>query len=482
MRKNIFKYKITTALIVTIITSSCTKFLEETSPDIVIPTKVTHYEELLFGAGYPIAQTNATEFLSDDVEYAFVSNSSQLYENTTNHSLFSYIRNPDDLEKDKLLPLWNRSYEAISINNIVIDAMKNMDASEINRNHVLGQAYLLRAFNYFNLMGWFGAPYGWSDKDDYGVPISLTAEGVDRSYPRQKASEVYQLIKKDIEAGLPLINKDVKSFNPFELNYLGALGLANRMYLYMEDYDQVIQYGDDFLKLHNVKVNTTQDWFKGTNYISAVNKENVFIFGGLIGEVTTPLVNSSVLSRSDFRISTELLELFSKDLNAGQNDERFTWWVINKNTAGRQPYVKKSDGSSAKRHSIRTGEILLNMAEAYYHKGDQNNAIHYLNQIKESRISNYTPLKAGEIAAEKLLQLIKDERRKELVLEGVRWLDLRRYKEGVTHTIEGINGKSNIELGAEDWLFILQVPRKETDKNKLISIVPGESAVPKLIP
>ncbi|MCQ2137049.1 MAG: RagB/SusD family nutrient uptake outer membrane protein, partial [Bacteroidales bacterium] len=91
---------------------------------------------------------------------------------------------------------------------------------------------------------------------------------------------------------------------------------------------------------------------------------------------------------------------------------------------------------------VRMSEILLMLAEGYYHKGEAEKALSLINELRANRIAGVLPLTLSELpeprtadrvkvdcegkAITALLQTILDERRKELFMEGDRWFELKR--------------------------------------------------------
>lgn len=120
--------------------------------------------------------------------------------------------------------------------------------------------------------------------------------------------------------------------------------------------------------------------------------------------------------------------------------------------------VGVNDGSTRPVCIIRFAEAYLLCAEAYFKAGDNVNAAKYINYIRERAAyrSTNTPAQNAAAAAgmditpaQVTLDLILDERTRELYGEGVRWLDLVRTKqlinrvqmwnpvEGGTHVADG---------------------------------------------
>lgn len=87
---------------------------------------------------------------------------------------------------------WNYSYRAIANANLAITHLPDMNMDESSKSQLLGEAYFLRAYNYFNLIRLFGS-----------IPLVLVP--VDASstelYPKQASvEEVYTQIVKDLQS------------------------------------------------------------------------------------------------------------------------------------------------------------------------------------------------------------------------------------------------------------------------------------------
>ena len=91
---------------------------------------------------------------------------------------------------------------------------------------------------------------------------------------------------------------------------------------------------------------------------------------------------------------------------------------------------------------IRLSEIVLMLSESYYHSGNKNKALSIINQLRHNRIEGVSPYSQETLPPVRisnriiedctgtpvtpLLQVIFDERQKELYMEGDRWFELKR--------------------------------------------------------
>ena len=129
---------------------------------------------------------------------------------------------------------------------------------------------------------------------------------------------------------------------------------------------------------------------------------------------------------------------------------------------------------------FRTAEAYLNKAEAAVYLDDEDEARKQLNALREKRYldgSNYEVTEAGR----DLVEVVREERRKELALEGHRWFDLRRYgvcekypdSKLLTHNYTYYdNGASTqmlethvFTLEPNDAAYILPIPQEVLDFN-----------------
>ena len=82
---------------------------------------------------------------------------------------------------------------------------------------------------------------------------------------------------------------------------------------------------------------------------------------------------------------------------------------------------------------LRISEVYLNRAEAYYWLGEDENAQKDLSSLKRKRITGFGGV---GVAGDDLLKEIKDERVRELYLEGFRLSDLKRWRDPIKRKMQ----------------------------------------------
>lgn len=117
---------------------------------------------------------------------------------------------------------------------------------------------------------------------------------------------------------------------------------------------------------------------------------------------------------------------------------------------------------------FRLSEIYLIKMECEYMTGT-GNALATLNNFRKYRIEKYTD---ASYSGDELYAQIKAERTKELIGEGFRMADLRRWKESFTRTVglSGIenlivNGSDGVHYTENDYRYVWPIPAEEIQVN-----------------
>lgn len=125
---------------------------------------------------------------------------------------------------------------------------------------------------------------------------------------------------------------------------------------------------------------------------------------------------------------------------------------------------------------FRISEQYLIAAEAYVGNNDIVNGAKYLNLLRASRLVDYVDVTYN--SPNTLLADIQDERHKELVGEGFRLTDLKRWGLGVNREdatqdaalvlLPGGTNTTALTKTADDFRMVWPIPKSETDVNPQI--------------
>ena len=106
-------------------------------------------------------------------------------------------------------------------------------------------------------------------------------------------------------------------------------------------------------------------------------------------------------------------------------------------------------------------ELFLIAAECYARMNQVSTAINKLNELLITRWKTGTFVNFTASTKEEALAVILAERRKELLIRGLRWSDLKRYnRDGANITLtRTVNGK-NFQLPPNDLRYAIAIPEE----------------------
>lgn len=345
---------------------------------------------------------------------------------------------------------WNLAYNKIGNCNMVIDEAEKLsvdnDNDETLRRHVIGEASFLRADYYLMLVNLYAKPYmPATATTDAGVPLKISSKVEDLEYKCNSVAEIYAQILKDLNSA-ELNLKDVTV--PKSIYHVGinaAYLLYSRVYLYMQDWENAKKYATLSMQ-QNSSLQNLLNWDPSSFPISDTNPEVIYSNGSsCLGNMLFVYPGHKVSSYDEYTptycISDHLMSLYT------DNDARLKSYIskTDDKTYGRPAYHKIDDSmaSYSKYKTVsdvfclRSAEAYLNLAEADAHLEQNVEACAVLNQLRAARISGATDISLKGL---ELVKTIREERERELCLEGHRWFDLRRYQVDVkypyTTTIE----------------------------------------------
>lgn len=466
---------------------SCKKFLEERSQTDVIPKTTRDFGEILYTNGYPTSTTLLEPYLTlmdDDVQCynGPVLDGLQDYV-TTNAAAFQWQRDFIDrceeaggLDKDAFNS-WRTYYKMILGANVAIQYMDKSEGSATEKMMYKGEAYALRAFYHFMLVNLYAKPYNDSTTTPdklAGVPLMLSANLSEDLPARSSVKEVYNQVVSDLDSASSLLGQVKSDQKLFRISHAAVHLLASRVYLYMEQWNKVIENADYVLAYHPqlMELNGWGDPDPLTKpVIGAGNVETIWYYGSLneyfpkgIGQAYEVSGNlaacfdaSDLRSQVYFNITPDILKQ----------------WVAPDYTS------QKSFGASGDLTNMgsawRSAEAYLNRAEAYIQlyktKGDASaaaEALKSLNTLRAKRIDRNSFTNWEIKPADTLLQMCRTERRRELFRECAhRWFDLKRYgMPPIKHVFTPDMSTTVIyKLDARDPQYVIPIPNEVLERN-----------------
>jgi hypothetical protein len=339
---------------------------------------------------------------------------------------------------------WNQIYHCLlQANNIItnIDQLKAAGTTE-NFDSYKGQALTARALMLFDLVRLYGKPYT-QDKASYGVPNITQPLEASAQPLRANVEENYTQILKDLKEAEPLLSK---SKSNGYLNFYGNKAIQARVYLTMAKYSEALSAAQEIINSNVYKLYSNTEWVP--SWKTQFGSESIFELGIFPSESDLGSSSLSFYLRRKGHSSSQALgwfmasDYFLNRLKQDANDVRWGVMSYDESSTTRLGASYKYSGSIAldgdgKGSStavnvkvIRLSEIYLIAAEAAYYS-DKTLAATYLNQIRKR-----SPNLAAATATTITLDMIIEERSKELFTEGQRFFDMLRLNQQITFNDE----------------------------------------------
>lgn len=335
---------------------------------------------------------------------------------------------------------WNTIYyNILQANNLIMNIEKLEEAgAEANFDDVKGQALTARALMYFDLVRIYGKPYSY-DKESYGVPNILEPLDALAQPLRATVAENYNQIIADLTKAQPLLSK---SKNNGYLNYYANLAIQARVYLNMEQYPAALSAAEEIINSGVYSLYSNSEWVD--SWTSQFASESIFELAILPSEADLGNGSLSVyLRRLGHQSASAIGQFIASDYyldRLGQDADDVRWGILSYDEVGPTHMGAsykysgdinlsgdgKSTATSVNIKVIRLSEIYLIAAEAAFHS-DKDLAATYLNEIRK-RSPNLAPATASTIS----IDMILDEKSKELFTEGQRFFDMLRVDKEIT--------------------------------------------------
>lgn len=372
--------------------------------------------------------------------------------------------------------IWSLHYKTISLANIAINRIPQIQMNATTRDRLVGEAKFLRALMYFNLVRVFGE-----------VPLLLNEE--EELYPsKTTTANIYTAINADLVDAIAALPQNYPIGNGRGRATKGAaLALKAKMHLTNKEWRPAADACEDIFDLNEYELWADfADVFKHRN---RGGKEAVFSVGfgdagGAIifwevGQFNVRLLPpqlsvEGVVNAQGWQVPT--MHLYnSYEVGDRRKEVTFITEINNEGTIENiRPYVQKywdretepkGNESSADFPVIRYADVLLMYAEAMNELDNSTVAHEYVNKIrKRARFDGTAELPVladlSGLSKDQLREAILKERYLELVFEGHRFFDLTRTNQLATKVPIA---KPGVTPAPRNVFF--PIPLRETDAN-----------------
>ncbi|WP_316747528.1 RagB/SusD family nutrient uptake outer membrane protein [Pedobacter gandavensis] len=481
--------------------ASCQKFLDIKKSNTQFFLTTANDCQLLLdnyanmNTGYPVD----AEISADDY---FLSSASSLSPNITQEERDLYSWNPN-AQRISAAPNWINPYNIVYNSNLVLQTLDKLKGGNDNPavlNTLRGSALFYRAYCFWTIAQMYAKPYvAGTTNQDPGIPIKLDPD-INIKSTRGTIQDTYNRIVQDLQEALSLLPRT--SDYTTRPNKIAAYAMLARTYLSMSDYSNALINANAALEIKKDLMDfNTISQTSSIPFSPRFNKEVIFYslsrYSASNPLVATILVPGSSSDNSCVaRINPDLAASYATD------DLRRSIFLKANTISVNLPNPNPPGGTSAT-SSLQDGtfrfsgnyepaafptfftglavdEILLIRAECYARAGNIGLAAQDLNFLLKTRwkINSYTDMSA-QTAPDVALNTILNERRKELLMRGLRWTDLRRLQKPAVRTIKDVTftgTKDNpvkvenisiVTLPANDPRFTLLLPKEVIDNSSL---------------
>lgn len=410
--------------------------------------------------------------------------------------------------------IWNQCYKNIKVANDVLKSVDLENLSDVAKSYV-GQAYAMRAFEYFTLIQLYQFTYK-GHEDAAGVPLvtEKTTEAEANNNPRAAVKDVYKQIMDDLNTAIDYLtdSRSAKS----EINRQVAYGLRARVNLVMQNWADAAA---DAQKAAEGYTPLSKDAAAapGFNDVSSSN----WIWGNIVDE-SNDIVQSGIFNFPSMMCSftgngyspTYACRMINSKLwkEIPSTDVRKGWWidenlnspivdpkyVVHKededeegnvvkylavyNQTGdkvaniTEPYTNVKFGAYKNQYGnelnacdiplMRVEEMILIQAEATAMGGNVEEGKRILeNFVRTYRDPSYT---CNATTAEGVQDAVWFQRRVELWGEGFSFTDLLRLKKPLDRTGANYEVSVRFNLPAESPIFLYLIPEDEENHNEAL--------------
>ena len=380
-------------------------------------------------------------------------------------------------------------YTVIGRCNFFLDQVADLRASLIDDEEITdldyytGEVLCARALAYSELIKTYCKAYDPATADkELGVVIRtkwFEKEPVERASLKKS----YEQVISDLEKAEELLDAEYDKYNSYYFTNAAVKAIRSRVALYMQDWETAVKYStevleNDVFKLASCKqmITSSQNlvdymWTNDSSYeiIWRIGFTTTS-YGGALGQVFLNFNKDRTYYYPDYVPAQWALSLYDS------SDSRYGAYFKNTRCGYENglewPLLFKYSGNEAFQAAyiyhvcmpkpLRLAEQYLIRAEANCRLGNYSAASSDLTKLRQSRYPVGGNLSVNET---NFLEVISNERVRELYMEGFRLHDLKRWGMGFERTPQSCSQPdgSDLVVSKDNPLFVWPIPRNEIE-------------------
>ncbi len=370
-----------------------------------------------------------------------------------------------------------------------------VDDDDIDELEVLcGEAYFARALAYSELVKLFCVDYKSDDdaKKQLGV-VLRTSYYSDQPIVRSSLYDSYQQVLSDLDKAAEYLALDEDydpAFDGYLYNYSAffneytVYALRARVALYMRYYDDAVKYSSKIIdsKMYTLS-SVNSEYSAGVSYYDLMWQNDLSTeviwkvgftasdHGGALGSIFFNYDYSSY--KPDYVPAKWVLDLYAatdgrynaffRNATTGYS-HGLTWPLVYKYWGNQDLYAEANLLNTSMPKVFRLSEQYLIRAEAYCNleTPDYGKAGRDLSTLRAAR---YISGNSVALNADNAMDVIEEERVKELYMEGFRLQDLKRWGKGFEREPQdqSLSNGSSLKVSADNPLFVWPIPQHEIE-------------------
>lgn len=397
--------------------SACEKYTDVIPKGSLVIENASDYHQMvsLPNRGYPIINF---QYLSDD-QWMKESNVIGLTPNV-NIINFTFNETADRVSLMSTSNFYNQAYSYINRWNTIISLVDNSKGEANVKALAKAEARVLRAYDHFLLVNVYAKAYDPATAATDGGICIMDKFDLEAQPRKSTVKEVYDFILNDINEAIPFLQE--KPLDIYHPSLAFAYAFKAKIHLFKREIAEAKQAAERSLALNNQIFDLVSYTAQGGPNVVAVpapNNPEVLSYMYMNGY-------TEMNTAYQWVISPELRNLF------GNNDARYnlfftstnaTFLDIGSNTAYHNvPYTRFFYATMG----MKTTEVHLMLAECLARENNFSGAVDILNKLRAKRITSGTVNLTVPATRKETMELVVNERRKELLFGVNRFFDLKR--------------------------------------------------------
>ncbi|KRD61362.1 carbohydrate-binding protein SusD [Flavobacterium sp. Root935] len=464
------KIYITLLSLMMLTVTSCEDYTDITPKGALVIETPEQFLELvsLPNRGYPI---NNFQYLSDD-QWMKEAN---VIGKTPNVDIvnFTFDESVDRVSLIGSSSFYNQAYTYINRWNTIISLVDESKGDENTKRLAKAEAKIYRAYDHFLLVNTYAKGYDPQTAATDGGICIMDKFDLEAQPSKSTVAQVYDFIQKDIEDALPFLQE--KPLDIYHPSLAFAYAFKAKVHLFKREIAQAKEAAEKSLSYNNQIFDMVAYNAQGGPNVLAVpaaNNVEVLSYMYMTGY-------NEMNFAYQYIISPELRTLF------GTNDARFNLFFNTtsatnldqgSNTAYWATVYTKFFYPTV---GMKTTEVYLMLAECYARDNQFKEAVDVLNTLRAKRILSGTVNLTVPTTRKETMDLVINERRKELLLGFNRFFDLKRlnteteYAKTVTRVFPIVNKtvpQKTYTLQPNSRLYIIPFPLSVLQKNPKLTL------------